>query len=78
MNSNTLGTGATCNSVAGSSGMFLCGNFVAPRTFTVNSTAFDCTSAATMTLPAPRNGGWCLQAGPGDESYAFFSTYNVR
>jgi hypothetical protein len=76
-NGGDLGTAATCQSVAGSSGSLVCGNFMAPRTFTVNSTAVDC-SSGVFALPAPRNGGWCMQATAGNYSYAYFSTLNVR
>jgi len=77
MSPSDLGTAATCHSVAGSSGSVICGNFVAPRTFTVNSTVVDC-SSGVVTLPAPRNGGWCMQASAGNYSYAYFTTLNVR
>jgi hypothetical protein len=76
--SGDLGTSATCHSVAGSTVSFLCGNFASPRTLTVNGgTPVDC-SGASYTLPAARNGGWCMQASAGNQSYAYFSTYNVR
>jgi hypothetical protein len=29
-------------------------------------------------LPAPRNGGWCMEASAGNFSYAYFTTFNVR
>jgi hypothetical protein len=74
--SDDLGTGTTCNSVLGTcGGNFVCENFVYPRTFTVNGTPFVC--SGSFKLPAPRNGGWCLQAGAGNNSYADFITYNV-
>ncbi len=54
----------------------VCGNFVAPRTFTVNGIAEACAvSSSTITLPAPRMGGFCMQAGAGDDSYAYYATY---
>jgi len=55
-----------------------CGNFVAPRTFTVNGTMFDCVVGGAAVLPEARNGGWCFEASAGNNSYAYFSTYNVR
>jgi hypothetical protein len=76
-NSGDLGTGATCHEVAGDVGSVACGNFAAPRTFTVNGTMFDCVTDAGGILPAPRNGGWCLEAGAGNYSYSYFATYNV-
>ncbi len=77
-NTGDLGTGATCHEVAGEIGSFVCGNFVAPRTFTVNDTMFDCPTGGGGVLPAARNGGWCFQAGAGNNSYAYFATYNIQ
>jgi hypothetical protein len=53
----------------------VCGNFVAPRTFTVNSTSFDCVNGSGGNLPAAKNGGFCMQASAGQNSYAYFTTY---
>ena len=50
-------------------------HFVAPRTFTVNGTSFDCVKGGTFTLPAPQNGGFCMQASAGDYAYAYFGTF---
>jgi hypothetical protein len=76
VNSGALGTGATCQEVTGGSLTgFVCDNFVAPRTFTVNGTSFNCVTGGTFSLPAQRNGGYCMQASAGDYSYAFFATY---
>jgi hypothetical protein len=71
-----LGTGATCDEVVGTGLQGLdCGNFLAPRTFTVNGMSVDCVHDAIITLPAARNGGYCMQASAGDYSYAYFSTF---
>jgi len=77
MNSGDLGTMATCHVVMGRQGSMVCGNFVSPRTFTVNGTSFNCASGAGGTLPAAVAGGWCFEAGAGNNSYAYFATYNV-
>jgi hypothetical protein len=77
-NSGDLGTAATCHTVVGAMGSMVCGNFVTPRTFTVNGTSFDCAAGAGGTLPAARNGGWCFEASAGNNSYAYFATYNVK
>jgi hypothetical protein len=78
MPSGNLGTGATCHELDGASGSGVCGNFVAPRTFTANGTAIDCVAGGNFNLPAPRNGGWCLEASAGQYDYAYFNTFNVR
>jgi hypothetical protein len=70
-----LGTGATCNEVVGSVTHLVCGNFVAPRTFSVNGTSFDCVAGSGGVLPAPINGGFCMEASAGQYSYAYFTTY---
>lgn len=73
--SGDLGAGATCHetTIAISGGN--CGNFVAPRTFTVNGTAFNCVSGGNWVPPAPVNGGYCMQASPGAELFAYFVTF---
>jgi hypothetical protein len=71
--SGELGTGATCHEGIGTIQGLSCGNFVPPRTFTVNGQEFPC--AASVTPPAPRNGGYCFQTTAGDEAWAFFYTY---
>jgi hypothetical protein len=75
---NNLGTAATCHEVDGSMGGYVCGNFVDPRTFTINGTEVNCVGGGSGNLPAARNGGWCFEATAGDFSYAYFNTYNVK
>jgi hypothetical protein len=71
-----LGTGATCDEIIGNPTGLVCGNFASPRTFEVNGTAFDCVGGGTFTLPAPRNGGLCMEASAGQYSYAYYATFN--
>ena len=74
-NSGDLGIAETCDEVIGNVRNMVCGNFVAPRTLTVNGTAeFPC-GGGNVTLPAARNGGYCMQASAGNYSYAYFATY---
>jgi hypothetical protein len=56
---------------------FICGNFVAPRTLSVNGTTEDanCAIGGPIVLPAPLMGGFCFQVGAGDYSFAYFTTY---
>lgn len=76
-NSGDLGIDAVCDEVAGDGGVdkTVCGNFIAPRTFSVNGTAVDCVTANGGDLPAPKNGGFCMQASAGENSYAYFTTF---
>jgi hypothetical protein len=53
----------------------VCGNFQAPRTFSVNAAPIDCVAGGTFPLPRPRNGGFCMQASAGGASFAYFNTY---
>jgi hypothetical protein len=73
-NSGDLGTGATCDEVVGAVTRTACGNFVAPRTFSVNGAPVDCATGGAFELPPPRNGGFCMQASAGNYSYAYFTT----
>ena len=72
-NSGDLGIEATCTEVLGSASGMVCGNFVPPRTLSVNGTIVSCTG--NITLPAERNGGFCFQATAGQYPYAYFSTF---
>jgi hypothetical protein len=79
--SGNLGTGATChevipNAAATISGLN-CGNFVAPRAFSINAMSVDCAApnSQNFSLPVQRNGGYCMQASPGNQSFAYFITF---
>jgi hypothetical protein len=72
--SGDLGTDATCDEVVGNITHLVCGNFVAPRTLKVNNVTVTCAGGG-VSLPAARNGGWCMQASAGQYSYAYFNTY---
>jgi hypothetical protein len=72
--SGDLGVEATCDEVIGDITHLVCGNFVAPRTLKVNNVTVSCAGGG-VALPAPRNGGWCMQASAGQYSYAYFNTY---
>ena len=74
MPSGDLGTEATCDEVIGNITHIVCGNFVAPRALTVNNTPVSCAGSG-VTLPAARNGGYCMEATAGQYSYAYFNTY---
>jgi len=52
-----------------------CGNFVDPRTFSVNGMDIDCVAAGNKSLPPIRNGGYCMEASAGQFSYAYFRTF---
>lgn len=69
-----LGTGATCHETTVNLAGMNCGNFAAGRTFSINGTLVSC-NGGNVTLPAKRNGGYCMQASAGNYSYAYFQTW---
>jgi hypothetical protein len=79
--SGNLGTGATCHEVIQTAAAPLsglnCGNFIAPRMFSVNSMTLACAGPSSQNFPLPiqRNGGYCMQASPGNQSFSYFITF---
>jgi hypothetical protein len=73
-NSSVLGTGASCYETTAAIQNGNCGNFVVPRTLTINGTYMDCPSSWSV-LPAKVNGGYCFVISAGDYAWAYFSTY---
>jgi hypothetical protein len=73
--SGNLGTAATCHQTTASLASGNCGNFAAGRTLTVNSTQMQCNSGNWASLPAKRNGGYCIQTTAGDYPWAYFATW---
>jgi len=69
--SGPLGTGAVCRQTTTPVHGGNCGNFVSPRTLQVNGTPETCNGQNWASVPAPRNGGYCLQASAGNQSFAF-------
>ena len=75
--SGNLGTAATCHETMSNINGGNCGNFVDPRTFSINGAVVSCTAgnwpaSATATK---RNGGYCFQATAGNQSFAFFTVF---
>lgn len=78
--STNQGVGATCYEVIGNFQGGNCGNFMAPRTLSINGvvvpTCGATTSGGNFNLPATRiNGGYCFQATAGEFSYAYFGLF---
>jgi hypothetical protein len=69
--SGNLGTGAICRETTANLSGGNCSN-MSSRTLTVNGTAMNCTG---WTLPAKRNGGYCIQVTAGSPDYASFATW---
>ena len=73
--SGNLGTGAKCFETATPVAGGNCGNFVSPRVLKVNGTQKTCNNQNWTSLPAARNGGYCVQTNSGNNSYAYFALY---
>jgi len=73
--SGNLGTGAICRETTQPLTGGNCGNMAAGRQLLVNGTAQVCNGANWATPPAPRNGGYCVQATPGNYAWAFFTLW---
>ena len=73
--SGNLGTGAVCYQTTSVVHGGNCGNFVSPRTLSVNGTTEPCTGQNWSTVPAPRNGGYCIQTTAGNQSWAYFTAF---
>jgi hypothetical protein len=52
-----------------------CGNFVSPRTLSINGTTESCTGANWSSVPAKRNGGYCIQTTTGNNAWAYFTAW---
>jgi hypothetical protein len=78
-NSGDLGLNATCHETTAPLQGGNCGNFAAPRTFTVNgTTTIDCVTGGNWpaaALATKKNGGYCFQASAGSPTYSYFVTF---
>jgi PKD repeat protein len=73
--SGNLGTGAVCYQTTSNINGGNCGNFVSPRTLKVNGTTETCNGGNWSSVPAKRNGGYCIQTTAGNYSWAYFSAW---
>lgn len=73
--SGNLGTGAVCYETTSTINGGNCGNFVSPRTLTVNGTTESCNGGNWSSLPAKRNGGYCIQTTAGNQPWAYFTAW---
>ncbi len=74
--SGNLGTDASCYETTAAIQDGNCGNFVVPRTLTINGTDMDCATGRVWSLlPAKVNGGYCFVISAGNQAWAYFGTY---
>jgi hypothetical protein len=69
-----FGTGAACYQTTSTIHGGVCGNIVSPRTLKVNGTTENC-NGSSWTVPAKRNGGYCIQVTAGNYPWAYFATW---
>ncbi|HYQ04720.1 MAG TPA: hypothetical protein VER96_38865 [Polyangiaceae bacterium] len=72
---NNLGTAATCHETTSVLHGGNCGNFVSPRKLYVNGVAMTCNWANWASLPAAKNGGYCVYTTSGNNSWAGFTVW---
>ncbi len=68
----SIGTGATCYQTMANLSSGECGNFVAPRSLSINGQVMSC-SSNWSSLPPPVNGGFCIYTTAGDQPSAYFT-----
>jgi hypothetical protein len=73
--SGPLGTGAVCRETTHALAGGNCGNFTGGRTLSVNGTVMPCNNQNWPTLPAARNGGYCVTTTTGNFPWAFFTMW---
>jgi PKD repeat protein len=73
--SGNLGTSAVCYQTTSVVHGGNCSNFVSPRTLKVNGTTETCGGGNWSSIPAARNGGYCMQTTTGNQSYASFALW---
>jgi hypothetical protein len=73
--SGQLGTGAVCLQTTAVLHGGNCGNFVSPRTLSVNGTVETCNNQNWTTVPRARNGGYCIQTTAGNQPWAYVAAF---
>jgi len=70
-----VGTGVICYQTTSVVHGGNSGNFASPRKLTVNGTQMTCNGGNWSSIPAARNGGYCVQTTTGNYSYAYFTMW---
>jgi hypothetical protein len=73
--SGNLGTGAVCRETTMSIAGGNCGSLVGGRALYVNGVQMTCNYQNWPSVPAPANGGYCVQVTPGNYSWAYFTVF---
>jgi secreted trypsin-like serine protease len=72
--SANIGTTARCYETTANLVSGNCGGFADPRTLAINGTTMSC-NGQNWTLPAKRNGGYCVKVSAGENPWAYFTTF---
>jgi hypothetical protein len=72
--SGSLGANATCHETLQDINGGVCGNFVSPRSLSVNGVQMSCTGG-WPSVPPKVNGGYCIYTSAGDWPWAYFATW---
>ncbi len=73
-NASYIGTSARCYETTANLFSGNCGGFTGGRTLSVNGTNMSC-NGQSWTLPAERNGGYCVSVSAGQNAWAWFNTW---
>jgi hypothetical protein len=73
--SGNLGTGAICYQTTSTIHGGNCGGLVGSRKLTVNGTIEACNGRNWATIPATRNGGYCIRTTTGNHPWAYFTAW---
>jgi mannose/cellobiose epimerase-like protein (N-acyl-D-glucosamine 2-epimerase family) len=73
--SGNLGTGVVCRQTTSVVHGGNCGNFTGSRTLSVNGTQMTCSGGNWSSIPATRNGGYCVSTTSGDYAWAYYTMW---
>jgi subtilisin family serine protease len=73
--SGAIGTGAGCLETYSPIHGGNCGNFVSPRQLSVNGAQRTCNGQNWSSVPAARNGGYCIKTTAGNYSWAYITAW---
>jgi hypothetical protein len=73
--SGNIGTGAVCLETTAVIHGGNCGNFVSPRSLSVNGTNEPCDAGNWASVPPARNGGYCIQTTAGNFPWGFITAW---
>jgi hypothetical protein len=73
--SGNLGTGAVCRQTTSLVRGGNCGNLAIGRSLSVNGTEMTCNNGNWSSVPAARNGGYCISVTSGNYAWGYFTLW---